>query len=225
MGNSRYCIARVIQFSSVVNMDERYHVSELESFEFLGDVQFVCCVSRPYRVVVCEFGSEGGWERLIVYDNRFNSNEWFVIAGLSIGILLVILLPRRFPIKTSIVFFMCGVFFGFFFDHTLSVIPVSFYDVNDSSRFQLIDFISYFMYGPVSYLFFYVYDRLRIKPTFGPLYILCWSLIAVGMEWMAVAFRVFHYQNGYRLAYSFPIYLVVQSIWVILYYRIKRVPH
>jgi len=159
---------------------------------------------------------------VIVYDYRFNSNEWFVIITLCIGILLVFWLPRRFPKKQAIVYFMCGVFFGFFFDHTLSVIPVSFYDVNDTSNFQIMDFISYWQYGPFSYLFFYIYDRLRITPALSPIYILICSLFSVLMEWFAVLFGVFHYRHGYTLVYSFPIYLLIESIWVTLFYRIKH---
>ncbi len=152
-----------------------------------------------------------------VYDNQFNSNEWFIIVGLTIGILTMIFLPKRFPMKISIVYFTCGVFTGFFFDHSLSVIPVSFYDVNDNSSYQFIDFVSYISYGPVSYMFFYFFDRL--KRISIPTYILLWSLISTGLEGAAVYFDVFHYRYGYKLYYSFPIYLIVQSIWLVLYFR------
>ncbi len=157
----------------------------------------------------------------MIYDNQFNTNEWFIIIGLSIGLVCVAICPKRFPKQIAIVFFMCGVYSGFFFDHSLSVEPVSFYDVNDSSKFQLMDFISYWMYGPLSYFFFYIYDRLQIKPALAPMYIFVWSFASFGLEWLAVVCGVFHYVHGYKLAYSFPIYLMVQSCWIALYYRIK----
>lgn len=119
------------------------------------------------------------------------------------GISIVILLPKRFPRKNAIVYFMSGVFSGFFFDHSLSVEPVSFYDVNDVSKYEFMDFLSYWTYGPMSYLFCYIYDWLQIKPSRIPIYLLIWSLIAVGFEWLAVAAGVFHYQQGYKLSYSF----------------------
>ena len=155
------------------------------------------------------------------YDHHFNANEWFIVAALLVGIILALLLPRRFPKKAAGVYFMCGVFFGFFFDHTLSVLPVSYYVINDSSRFEAMDFCSHAMYGPYSYLFFYLYDFLGIKPRFSSLYVLLWALMSTGMERIAVAAGVFHYQHGYSIFYSFAIYLVVQSIWVLFYHAIK----
>lgn len=157
---------------------------------------------------------------MIIYDNHFNSNEWFIIVGLLIGIITLIIIPKRFPIKTAIVFFMCGFFTGFFFDHSLSVEPVSYYDVNDKSSYQIMDFLSYITYGPVSYLFFHIYDRLR--PVSIPIYILIGSLISTGLEWGAVHAGIFHYRHGYNLYFSFPIYLLVQSCWLALYYRYHR---
>lgn len=157
-----------------------------------------------------------------MYDNRFNANEWFIIVALCVGLALTVLVPKRFSKQTTTVFFMCGVYSGFIFDHSLSVEPISFYDVNDVSKFQVMDFISYWMYGAVSYFFFYIYDRLQPKPSYIPLYILTWSLISLGTEWAAVLCGVFHYSHGYKLAYSFPIYLFVQSGWLALYYGFKR---
>lgn len=157
----------------------------------------------------------------IVYDNRFNTNEWSVILSLCGGVLTVMMLPKRFTTKTASIYFMCGVFFGFFFDHTLSVLPVSFYDVNDTSRFEFMDFLSYFMYGPYSYLFFYLYDRWRIKLRFSVVYILVWTFLSTGFERLNVALGVFHYtEHGYNLFFSFVIYLAVGSSWVVFYYVI-----
>lgn len=153
-----------------------------------------------------------------VYDHHFNLNEWFIIGGLIIGISIMLFLPKRFPRNTSILFFTCGVYSGFFFDHSLSVQPVSFYDVNDSSSYQFMDFLSYLSYGPISYFFFYFYDRLR--PSSSLFYILIWSLISIVLEGCAVKAGVFHYRFGYKLYYSFPIYLLVKSCWLYLYYRV-----
>ena len=94
---------------------------------------------------------------------------------------------------------------------------INFYDVNDNSSYQFIDFLSYLTYGPLSYLFFYFYDRFR--PVSIPIYILIWTLISLGMEWIATYFGVFHYRHGYKLSYSLPIYLLVQSCWLLIYRR------
>ncbi|WP_312094636.1 hypothetical protein [Niallia sp.] len=157
----------------------------------------------------------------IRYDNSFNTNEWSIVISLFIGLLLVLILPKRFTKKTASVYLMCGVFFGFFFDHTLSVLPVRYYVINDSSSFELMDFLSHVMYAPISYLFFYLYDFFNIKPNFSLLYILVWGLVSVGVEKLCVTIGIFHYQHGYNFYYSFVIYLLVVSIWVLFYRLIK----
>lgn len=155
-----------------------------------------------------------------VYDNHFNLNEWAILIGLLIGMITILLLPKRFPRKTSIVFFMCGVYTGFFFDHSLSVEPVGFYDVNDKSTYQLMDFISYLTFGPNSYLFFYLYDRFRSISV--PFYILVWAIIDLGFEWIDRKVGIYHYLHGFTEYYSFPIYLFVNTIWIWFYYWIIK---
>jgi len=159
---------------------------------------------------------------VIRYDDHFNANEWFIIISLFVGILVVRLLPKRFTRKTTSVYLMCGVFFGFLFDHTLSVLPVSYYVINDSSSFELMDFLSHVMYAPYSYLFFYLYDFLSIKPRLSLLYVLVWAIVSVGIERFCETIGVFHYQHGYTIYYSFVIYLFVISFWV-LFYRVIKV--
>ena len=144
-----------------------------------------------------------------------------MIISIVVGILVVLMLPKRFPKKTSAIYLLCGVFIGFFFDHTLSVLPVSFYDLNDNSRVELTDFLSHVMYGPYSYIFFYLYDRFKIKPRFSLVYILAWAFISAGLEKLFSHFGVFHYRHGYNLYFSFIIYLFVQSMWVAFYYVIE----
>jgi hypothetical protein len=155
------------------------------------------------------------------YDHQFNGNEWFIIISIIVGTLLVFLLPKRFTKKTTYVFLLVGVFNGFFFDHIFSVLPVSYYDINDNSSFQFMDFLSHIMYAPYSYFFFYLYDFFKIKPHFSLLYILVWSFISVGIEGLCVYVGIFHYQHGYKIYYSFVIYLLVHSIWIIFYRIIK----
>lgn len=159
---------------------------------------------------------------MIVYDHNFNTNEWFVIIALSIGIVTVVLLPKRFHRRVSAVFFMTGVFSGFVFDHSLSVQPISFYDVNDVSKFEVFDFISYWMYGAMSYMFFHFYDRFEMNAGWSALYVLGWALIGAGVEWFAGMMGLFHYQHGFKIYYSFIIYLIVNCFWLALYFRFKR---
>lgn len=159
---------------------------------------------------------------VIRYDTHFNINEWYTIGTFCMSVLLVVILPKRFPKKMTAVYLMCGVFFGFFFDHTLSVLPVSFYDINDRSTLEVMDFLSHLVYGPFSYFFFYLYDYFKIKPRFSPVYVLAWATVSVALELLSGFLGVFHYLHGYTIYYSFVIYLIVQSIWVALYYIFQR---
>ncbi|TLS53890.1 hypothetical protein FE782_00600 [Paenibacillus antri] len=156
------------------------------------------------------------------YDHDFNLNEWFIVVSLLVGILAVLWLPRRFDKKTTGLYLICGAFIGFFFDHTLSVLPVSYYVINDSSRFEVMDFFSDVMYAPYSYIFFYLYDFIRIKPRHSLLYILVWAFVSAGIERLSVIVGIFHYRHGYNLYYSFVIYLMVLSLWVTLYHVLKH---
>lgn len=174
--------------------------------------------------MVCSLRQRGAQVTLKVihYDNHFNGNEWFVIISIVIGLLAVLAIPKRFSKKVSIIYLLTGVFIGFFFDHTLSVIPVSYYDLNDVSVFELTDFLSHVMYASYSYFFFYLYDYLKVKFRFSPVYILIWTIMSMGIEKLSALVGVYHYKHGYTIFYSFIIYLLVHSSWVALYYIIER---
>src|SRR5690606_22653966 len=127
-------------------------------------------------------GGIGTTMKIIRYDNAFNANEWFIIIVLLVGTIAVILAPKRFTIKQTCLFLTCGIFFGFIFDHTLSVFPVSYYDINDTSSFEVMDSISHLMYAPFGYFFFYFYDFFSITPRLNLPYILLWAFASVGAE-------------------------------------------
>jgi hypothetical protein len=154
---------------------------------------------------------------VVNYDYAFNSNEWFIIVSLLAGYGLIFLLPKRFPFPLTILFLVIGINSGILFDHTISIPPFDFYDVNDSSYFELFDFFSYLQYGPYSYLFCYLHSHLKIKGYFNMLYIVVWSIIAMFLEGIATHLGVFHYKNGYTFIYSFPFYFYTQSFTLVLY--------
>lgn len=158
----------------------------------------------------------------IVYDTHFNTNEWFVILGLGVGLCLMVILPRRFPRKLSILYFIFGMTFGALSDHNIGTVPVSLYDTSDTSAFDWADMPAISMYGPYSYLFFYLYDFLKVKLKWIPIYILSWALVSTVFEWAAVRAGVFHYGKGYWLGISFEIYLLIHSAMVLLFHLMRR---
>lgn len=154
---------------------------------------------------------------VIIYDNRFNGNEWFVIAMIVIGTLAIWLLPKKFTLTQSLFNLLIGVVFGLMFDHTIAVPPFDFYDVGDESRYQLFDIFSYLMYAPFGYIFIYFYEKWGVRGFYTIPYILLWTSMGIGVEWFSVLVGIFHYKHGYQLVYSIPIYLFLQSIHLSLY--------
>lgn len=156
----------------------------------------------------------------IVYDTHFNTNEWFGIIGLCLGLSTMFILPSRFPRKLCILFFLCGITFGALADHYVGTLSTNLYDTGDTSYFDFADVPILFTYGPYSYIFFYLYDLLKMKIKWIPLYVLSWALVSTVLEWTAVHIGIFHYHHGYWLGISFMIYLLVHSAWVIYFHLI-----
>lgn len=147
----------------------------------------------------------------LIYDHHFNLNEWFVLALIIGGFSVIYNLPKFFPIITMIYGLLVGPFLGLVFDHSLAVPPIDLYDVGDDSKYELFDLLSYMMYSPFGYLFIYFYEKFHLKGLMNVLYILFWTILSIALEWVCVKVGVFHYKNGYRLAYSIPIYLLILS--------------
>ncbi|MFC0216745.1 hypothetical protein ACFFK0_30565 [Paenibacillus chartarius] len=153
----------------------------------------------------------------VVYSTQFDGNEWFVIGLTVIGFAAIWIVPRRFsPLQTTFTL-LIGVAFGLVFDHTIEVPPFDFYDLGDHSRYELFDMISYIMYAPFGYLFIYGYERLRMFEFMTIIYLLIWACMATGLEKLAVIAGVFHYKHGYQWMYSFPIYIMVLSVHLLMY--------
>lgn len=158
----------------------------------------------------------------VYYDYQFNQNEWFILLLLITTYTLVFLLPKRFSMPVSMVFILYGIALGHFVDHTVSVQPFDYYDVNDSSSYQLFDFLSYVMYGPFSYFIVYFFDRFKLKKQHILFYIILWSLLAIGLEYIGIKLGVYHYEKSWKIQISFPSYLAINSILLTLYYKLCR---
>lgn len=155
--------------------------------------------------------------RTTVYDNQFNGNEWFVLGLMVVGFAAIWLLPRIFSPLQMIFNMLIGITFGLMFDHTIAVPPLDLYDLGDNSSYEMFDLFSYMMYAPYGYLFIYGIKRFRIHGIMTIGYIVLWTGAAIMIEWWGVKVGLFHYNNGYRLAYSIPIYLILQSIHLGMY--------
>jgi hypothetical protein len=157
-----------------------------------------------------------------IYDQQFNLNEWYLIVLLFIVAILFFYLPKRFSTQVTIVFLLFGTYTGYITDFLIGIDPLNFYDVNDSSKYTMSDLVTYIIFGPWSYFYFYIYDRLRLTTKHAPLYILIWSCIGIMVEWVSHEIGVYHYRNGYTIYYSLMIYIIVQSIGLIMFYLVKN---
>jgi hypothetical protein len=157
-----------------------------------------------------------------VYEKAFNENEWFVIGSIIVLNVVIWFVPKIFSRIEAIGYYIFGIYIGLFYDHTISIKPWDFYDVNDNSSYQFIDFLSYIMYGPYGYFFLYFYVRLKIKGLKTIPYILIWSSFSMLMEWTGLKVGLFHFDKGYKMYWSFPIYLLSQSMMIIFYHLVVR---
>lgn len=158
-----------------------------------------------------------------VYERSFDINEWFVIISFILLNVVILIIPKIFSRIEALAYYLYGIFIVTFFDHTTSFRPWDLYDVNDNSTYQLLDFISYIMFGAYSYFFIYLYLKLKIKGNANIFYLLIWSGFSVFLEWVGVKVGLFHYDKGYKMYWSFPVYMTVQSILIYFHLKIKKV--
>lgn len=146
---------------------------------------------------------------ILVGPEQFDSNEWFIIGASLLSMLAILLLKRRFPSIVIWFVFLFNFYLGLVVDLTIATPPLDMYDVNDSNKYEWFDVILYlFCYPPTAYVIIYIYDRWKIKGMKLVLYLIACALITTGLEGISVWAGVFHY-NGWRLVYSFPVYIAV----------------
>lgn len=72
----------------------------------------------------------------------------------------------------------------------------------------------------VSYFFIYLYVKLKINGMKNLIYILIWCSFSVFIEWIGVKIGLYHYNKGYKMYWSFPVYMFVQSVLISYYHAI-----
>jgi hypothetical protein len=160
-----------------------------------------------------------------IYEQSFDLNEWVIIFNIIFFFMLIWITPKIFSLLEGIIYLLYGVYFGMLSDQTISLKPWDFYDVNDSSAYELFDFFSYIMYGPVSYFFIYLYVRLKIRNYHHITYIFIWVLLSLLIDWIALQIGIFHFDKGYKTYWSIPIYIFVQSVLILLYHFLQKIKY
>jgi hypothetical protein len=152
---------------------------------------------------------------------QFDENEWFIIVSIVTSFAFIYFLPRRFPTSISILTLSFSIFIARVTDELLAGPKVDFYDVIDSGKYELFDIISYAMYAPFAYVFVYIFDRYNLKGMKLFFYIVGFSLIGWGVEWVSAYFHVFTYKE-WKFSYSLAVYLIIQPITLLFFILIKN---
>jgi hypothetical protein len=160
---------------------------------------------------------------LLPLPKQFDQNEWFIIISIGVLVLLLIFLPKRFPTSITILLITFSMAIARVVDHLLAGPSINFYDVLDSGKYELFDLLCYVPYAPFAYIFVYIYDHWKIEGLYTCFYILIFSLIGIGFEWLSTTPLIdfFKYHN-WKIVYSLPIYLVIQPITLWFYHLIKK---
>lgn len=145
----------------------------------------------------------------------FDKNEIILLILVAAAYLVYFLLlkkPDRLAPQIRILSLLWGVSIGTLFDFTIGGGQSDFYRVNDLNNYEVTDVVYYLLFAPFGYFFFYYYERLKISKRTFIIYMLVWAIAAVAMHWILMRAGIITLQKGYRLAYSFPIFLVTQTL-------------
>ncbi|WP_108669922.1 hypothetical protein [Peribacillus acanthi] len=151
----------------------------------------------------------------------FDENEWFVIILLIVSVLIIRKLPRKFPKSITILLLLFPTASARLIDKFLSAPDKDFYDVFDTSAFELFDLLSYAMYAPFGYFFIYIYDYFKPKGGKLVFFIIGSSFFAIGFEWITHQFHLFEYKN-FTFTQAFVFYMGSQISTVLFYHFILK---
>ncbi|WP_199623676.1 hypothetical protein [Paenibacillus alkalitolerans] len=158
---------------------------------------------------------------MILLPEKFDTNEWFVLATIAVNAVIILLLPKRLPTSVALLIMLFSVASAKTLDHILGTPPTDSFDVNDSPKYEIFDLLMYFLYTPFGYYLIYFYDRWKPKGFAVWLYIVLWSMFATGFEWVSVLTRVYKY-NTWKLLYSLPVYLITITLTILYYHLLMR---
>ncbi|MDF2959889.1 MAG: hypothetical protein K0S39_1624 [Paenibacillus sp.] len=159
---------------------------------------------------------------MILYPfETFSSNEWFILTTIAINIVVIWLLPKKLPVSLTVLLLLTGMMAAKTADFILAIPPYDLYNLNDSSKYEISDLMLSFVYPPFHYYFIYIYHTKRLKGFFVFLYILAVAWFAAGFEYLAHLTGVYNYK-GWSLIYSFPVYLTVLGLSIVLYHVLMR---
>lgn len=153
---------------------------------------------------------------------RFDSNEWFVMTMLVLSYGAMWLMQSRLPRSVALAAWAWGFASSTLVDFSIGGGLYDYYRINDTNRYELTDLLVYFMFAPFGYFFIYFYEVLKITRRTVVLYILGWTAVGVGIQWVAEQMRTTQYQQGYRMEFNVVVFLAVQTITALVYMYVKK---
>ncbi|MFK9091838.1 hypothetical protein [Bacillus salipaludis] len=158
---------------------------------------------------------------MLALPEKFDSNEWFIVISLVVTYTFIFILPKRFPHTITIIMLFFSMAYVQVIDHILAGISWDLYDINDVREYEWFDLITWFLYPPFGYTFVYFFDKWSIRGVGIFWYVLLWAFIALGEEILSLKFNIFTYHE-WKLSYSFPVYLITLSIYLLFFVYLKR---
>ncbi|MBT2724358.1 hypothetical protein [Bacillus sp. ISL-46] len=157
---------------------------------------------------------------MILWDT-FDKNEISLLIMNGAAYLAIWLLPNKLPRDIALVSLVWGFSIGILFDFTLGGGLMDFYRENDSNHYDLFDLVYYFLFAPFGYAFIYFYEFLKISRKTFIWYVITWSFIGIGAQWVFTWLDIIILQKGYKLAYSLPVFLIIQTTTGLYYNLVK----
>ncbi|RBP95955.1 hypothetical protein DFO70_102282 [Cytobacillus firmus] len=145
----------------------------------------------------------------------FGGNELFLLITAAAAYLVYFLLLRRpdkLPKQIRILSLLWGMSIGILYDFTIGGGRTDFYKINDLNNYEVTDVLYYLLFAPFGYFFFYFYEKMKIGKKTFIIYVLVWALLGVFFQWVLTAAGIITLQKGYRIAHSFPIFLLTQTL-------------
>ncbi|MGD7022218.1 hypothetical protein ACQCVK_06480 [Rossellomorea vietnamensis] len=153
---------------------------------------------------------------LLYLPEKFDINEWTIIAIVIFNISIFFFMHKRIPKEITPLIVLLSISFPKVLDHSMAVKPFNFYDITDTNKYELFDLILYGAYPAFGYLFVYFLDYFNMKGKKLVLYFLSWTLISVAFELLLVKLHVYVY-TGWKIVYSLPVYIIVLSLTFLFY--------
>jgi len=152
----------------------------------------------------------------------FDKNEISLLIILVVAYMAYFLFHRRVNPQIRKLGLLWGITIGILFDFTIGGGLLDYYRINDSNHYEVADVFYYLDFGPFGFFFFYFYETFHIHKKTFIYYTVAWAIIGVAAQWLFTWLDIITLQKGYHLAYSFPIFLVVQTATGVFIEQVKK---